>query len=328
MRGRPRVAPALWPCGEECYPATPLQSGGIPEAEVRPLVHNLLPIVLAVLVAVGALLDAVAPSAPELSPADREWLEATVGPRLVAGDIVYAAPPTMAAVVARVLDFPVRAGYPGQSSGADLDTPRARWVVRAADAAGPFQRLQGAAEEVQEGPDDVVVRRQASGSAGSTLRVLSRTLEAARVSLDRGGRETPCSAAGAGFRCGSDDWAFVAPYVGRVDGSPSVCVWAHPYRNAELAITLPDTPLGERIVGRYALLDTSGDRASVRLTVSLDDRELAQYEVAKSDGWHPFKLSTAAAGRRGTLRFGVRTEDNRWRKLCFDVALVAGEGSS
>lgn len=106
-----------------------------------------------------------------------------------------------------------------------------------------------------------------------------RDLEHATV---RRGTDRPCQRRDGGKHvCGTEDWAFVGPYVARLGGEVRRCVWLHPApRGVQTEIRYVPGPIGARLRGRLGLIEGAGPGEKLELTVQVGAQEVLRTSVA------------------------------------------------
>jgi hypothetical protein len=268
-------------------------------------------------------------------PTAAQWRDAarTVARDFRDGDLVVVAP-EWAAQVARP--------YLGErlqrlEDVARPDTSRyARlWVLSIRGARAP--------EEARAEPDGswlhgaVTVRRLRLPAPARVHFDFVRQLHTARVSKVKGRQITECAwmrtsqgIAGGRFRCDPRvEWNRVDVQVlDDLDRRPHLGIWAHPVRDATIAIEFEDVPMGERIAGHTGLRYEAAKRmrqGPVRLRVLVDDRAHGPFVERDRDSWKAFSVDTRAlAGRRARVRFEVTAPDPGMRHFYFEADTRTG----
>jgi hypothetical protein len=124
-------------------------------------------------------------------------------------------------------------------------------------------------------------------------------------------------------------FVWVAPIVMEdLELQPRRCVFQHPAGREPVRVTLPDVPLGERLVvhaGVYYEHERMRDGAPITLEVSIGGKPAGQMVHRDGEGWRRMEIDTRALGqRRAPVRFEVTTDNASKRIFCWAASTRSG----
>jgi hypothetical protein len=210
----------------------------------------------------------------------------------------------------------------------DLVGVRRVWLLSlpfAPGFSGTIEADLSARADARDGPQRLGalrVTRYDLRSPTLPLAWLPDLLARARVALG----DRPClSDSWGAFRCPGPSWVRVAREVREIDYLPRPCLYAHPDPDprSPLSIEFPAVPMGRALRGHTGIIGDAalGGRAPVRLTVKVENEELATVEEGpRRPGWHLFHLDTSRdAGHTLAVTFLVSSADASQRWFCFEA---------
>lgn len=180
----------------------------------------------------------------------------------------------------------------------------------------PSTVLYDLVEHVDEGRAAIVEDGQEQSCPLRTQAVLGG------VGLDRGPIKP-----GSIFACDPRrDWLWIGATVFEdSEHRARRCVWQHPAGHDPIRVTLPDVPLGDRIVlygGLHRDQAFDDHRGTVHVSVSVDGEPVGELNHPAGPGWSRMEARTQSAGarrERGAVTIDVTADDPEWRHFCWSA---------
>ena len=156
--------------------------------------------------------------------------------------------------------------------------------------------------------------------------VLQEAARTAKISVRKGGQETPCpyDASSRRWQCGKDSFAFVGPYAGFAAGEPLTGWWVHPMPGATTVARF-SAPCNGVLHATLGLVDDAPAGARLQAQINAGDQSVGIVGVSG-----PLQNGTLEAvldqGKSCALRVEVSAPDHAWRMavLALSIDPVAG----
>lgn len=301
-----------------CYPLPPMNAN----------TRRLAGAALLVVASAWGWVEAARAGRTAADPAEAEALASALSEALKPGEVAVVRP-TLLGLGTALDSLPVMPAPPpprGDLEGrystaapADLSSPPSEDAWLPDVAPGDERDLDGAA----------ILPLAVGGawSPGVRLLDLMATATVELVPADGGAPQRCDPWSGSRLRCGDDGWMQVGRAVTRVGGSTVSCIWAHPQEGRAVRLTFPAVTLGRALRGTVALIDGTGAGADVQVAVSIDGEELGTVRVpGRGPTSVPINLPTPErSGTTGAVTLQVSAPSSRWRQVCLDPVVDAGE---
>lgn len=254
--------------------------------------------------------------APYRAPTDKDWTAAAAEVRagFRPGDLIVAAPawadPLMRLQLGDLVPLPV-AGR--------MDAARFGRIWEISQRGARADETAGASIGATSRHGALGVKLWEKRPAVVTFDFLAEWRKASMSVANAGNVELPCVFAGDRFQCANG--AVLKPALLEVDTTLRHALGGEPRERATLALEYARVPLGRELAVAAGLhnvwLRKSGD-GKVRLRVLIDGREVGTVEATSFSGWSLRSFDTTPlAGKSGSVRFEITTDNARARHLAF-----------